>query len=240
MASACYPPDNVLVLVDALRASATVCCLLYRGAEALYVAGEVEEARQLQADNPGWLICGERGGVKLPGFDLGNSPTEILGRDLHGKTVVFTSSNFAYRLVAARAASAMLVGTSVNASACCQKALSVAGNGSGRVIIVPAGHTDAPLEEAEEDWAATSLLADRLVQSGAELEGQTKVKVIAYMERIRQEGLSRIFANCQHGRALAGIGYSADVSWCAGVDILPVVPALKGSSDGFPLLAPMP
>lgn len=235
VASTSYPLDGVLILVDALRASATVCCLLHQGVGAVYVAGEVEEARRFQADKPDCLTCGERGGVKLPGFDLGNSPTEILARDLRGKSVVFTSSNFAYRLVAAQKARALLVGTSVNASACCRGALCLAGNGNGRIVIVPAGHTDAPLEEAEEDWAASSLLAQRLLEAGAELGEETKAKVTAYTGRIRREALSGIFTDSRHGRALAGIGYGEDVTWCAGVDVLSVVPtlALGGS---FPFL----
>jgi 2-phosphosulfolactate phosphatase len=35
---------------------------------------------------------GERKGKKLPGFDYGNSPTEIQAIDFSGKTVIQTTS----------------------------------------------------------------------------------------------------------------------------------------------------
>jgi len=225
-----YAMDGVLILVDALRASATVCCLLHQGAKHVTVVDDVQQARDIRTKRPNVVTCGERGGVKIAGFDLGNSPTEILKADLRGKSVVFTSSNFAYRLVAARQAEHLLVGTCINASACCREALALAENGASRIAIIPAGHTDAPLEEAEEDWAASSLLARMLIEAGAEPEELIAFKVAGYGNRIEREGLSGIFTNSRHGKALASLGYAEDVSWCAGVDVFSVVPHLSAAS----------
>jgi 2-phosphosulfolactate phosphatase len=234
--STSYPLDGVIILIDALRASATVCCLFHQGAKQIRVTDKVEQARTFKAENPDLLACGERGGVKLAGFDLGNSPTEVLASDLSGKGVIFTSSNFTYRLVAAQRAKALLVGTSINVSTCCENALSRAEGENCGITIVPAGHTDAPFEEAEEDWAAASLLAQNLVELGAELGEETEEKVAHYLKRIEREGLSGIFNNSRHGRILASMGYAEDVAWCAGIDVLPVLPALSNSADGLPLL----
>ena len=49
----------------------------------------IDEARALKAAHPDWLLVGERHGRRLPGFDCGNSPTEVLAvPDLAGRTLV--------------------------------------------------------------------------------------------------------------------------------------------------------
>ena len=39
------------------------------------------------------VLCGERGGEKIEGFDLGNSPLEFRAERVEGKTLVCTTTN---------------------------------------------------------------------------------------------------------------------------------------------------
>lgn len=80
------------VVVDTFRAFSTAAYLLDAGVATLLLADSVDEARTLAAA-AGGLLCGEEGGVRPAGFDLGNSPGEVLEHDgLRGATVVQRTS----------------------------------------------------------------------------------------------------------------------------------------------------
>ena len=66
-------PDTTLdtiIVIDVLRMTTTACALFSRSLSELTVVAEVEAARTLAAAEEA-LLLGERGGVKLPGFDGG-------------------------------------------------------------------------------------------------------------------------------------------------------------------------
>src|SRR5262249_8057046 len=100
-AGCCWAREQraVAVGVDALRASATITLLLHRGASEVIVVKEVSEAYAYRCAHPETVLVGERGGLKVMGFDFGNSPTEIQRADVEGKCVTFTSTTGAQCLV---------------------------------------------------------------------------------------------------------------------------------------------
>ncbi len=80
------------VVIDVFRACAAACHAVAAGAARLVPAGSVEDALALKRAHPEFLLMGERGCLKPEGFDFGNSPTEILGADLAGRTLVHATS----------------------------------------------------------------------------------------------------------------------------------------------------
>jgi len=77
---------GVVVLIDALRASATIITALQMGMAAVKPVRSPEEC-------VGEVTAGERGGRKLPNCRHGNSPTELAGHSYPGKTLVITTTN---------------------------------------------------------------------------------------------------------------------------------------------------
>lgn len=80
------------VVIDVFRAAATACHAVAAGAARIIPADSVEQALELKAAHPEFVLMGERGCLKPEGFDFGNSPTEIKDADLSGKTVVQATS----------------------------------------------------------------------------------------------------------------------------------------------------
>lgn len=68
--------DRTVVVLDVLRATSTMVSALAAGARAIYPAGNPEEAVRLLSSlgREDTLLCGERKGLKVEGFHLGNSP----------------------------------------------------------------------------------------------------------------------------------------------------------------------
>jgi 2-phosphosulfolactate phosphatase len=110
---------GVVVVIDVLRASTTICHALAAGARAVIPCLEVEEARQLAAQFPPGeaVLGGERKGLRIEGFDLGNSPSEYTPATVGGKTVIFTTTNGTRAMTQCRGAARVLIGTFVNLSA---------------------------------------------------------------------------------------------------------------------------
>ena len=109
--------QGLCVVIDVFRAFTTAAVALAQGAEAVVPVATVEEALRLRGENPGWLVMGERGGVKVSGFDYGNSPAELLGLDLSGRTLIQTTSAGTQGLYAAAQCHEVLAGAFVTAEA---------------------------------------------------------------------------------------------------------------------------
>lgn len=108
-----------VVVIDVLRASTTAAAALAGGADCLRPCESVEEARaladELKAAGESVLVGGERGGLRIEGFDLGNSPREYAREVVAGKTIVFTTTNGTRALRAVGSARRILFAAAVNA-----------------------------------------------------------------------------------------------------------------------------
>ena len=83
---------GITAVIDVFRAFSVEGYCFYKGAETVIPIGDVNLAYKLKEENPDYLLAGERHGAILPGFDFGNSPSQLLNFDLEGKTVVHTTS----------------------------------------------------------------------------------------------------------------------------------------------------
>ncbi len=90
-------PAHLAVVIDVLRATSTATQALASGYRRVLVAGTIERALELRKS--GRVLAGERGGIKPPGFDQGNSPAEVTER--HGDELVLTTTNGAPAIMAA-------------------------------------------------------------------------------------------------------------------------------------------
>lgn len=110
-----------VVVIDVLRASTTICASIANGATCVKPFLEFEQAQQwAQAENVNELVVltgGERGGEKLPGFDLGNSPLEYAPARVAGKKIAFSTTNGTRAMEKCRAADQVVIGAFCNLSA---------------------------------------------------------------------------------------------------------------------------
>jgi 2-phosphosulfolactate phosphatase len=214
----------VAVVVDALRASATIVCLLQRGAAEVLAVKQVNEAYAYRQAHPEALLVGERGGLKIEGFDFGNSPTEVQRADVQGRQVVFTSTTGAQRLVDCLGATAIFVGTTINASAVARQVAALALAENVPIVIIPAGLATDPSVVAEEDWLGATMLAARL---DLPLHQASDQPFQQYQRLIQSPGLLQGFLTSSHGQKLMHLGFTHDIHLCAQVDLIAdIVPTL--------------
>ena len=108
---------GLTVIIDVFRAFTVESYFAKNNAARIIPVGDVETALQYRAEHPGTILCGERGGAKIEGFDYGNSPSQLEHVDFTGKTVIHTTSAGTQGIVNAAAADEILAGSLVAAKA---------------------------------------------------------------------------------------------------------------------------
>ncbi|HEY6958782.1 MAG TPA: 2-phosphosulfolactate phosphatase [Candidatus Limnocylindria bacterium] len=144
------------VIVDVYRAFTTAAFCVAAGAREVILVADHEQALALKRDDPSLFLTGEIGGRPIPGFDAGNSPSQILPLDLADRRVVQRTSSGTQGVVAATKADAILLGSFVIADATVRYLASRAND----VTVVSMGERGA--HEASEDDACAAYLAARL------------------------------------------------------------------------------
>jgi len=81
----------IVVLVDILRATTTICTAFENGVQAIIPVATIEEAKQLKEQ--GFLVASEQDGMKLDFADFGNSSFSFTRERVEGKTLVYCTTN---------------------------------------------------------------------------------------------------------------------------------------------------
>jgi 2-phosphosulfolactate phosphatase len=109
--------SGLTVIIDVFRAFSTACYVIANGATKIIPIGQIDQAYSIKEQNPDYILIGERNEQKPPGFDFGNSPSQLLKGDLNGKTIVHTTSSGTQGIVNAKNADEIITGSFVNAGA---------------------------------------------------------------------------------------------------------------------------
>ena len=108
---------GIAIIIDVFRAFTVEPIIIKNGAKKLIVIGDKEIAYNLKKGNSDYILIGERGGIKLPNFDYGNSPSQIEKVDFTNKVVVHTTSCGTQGIVNSINAKEIITGSLVNISA---------------------------------------------------------------------------------------------------------------------------
>ena len=221
-----------IVVVDVLRSCTTIATALRNGAAKVIPVAAVEEAMRLSQtmDVKQRLLCGERDGVKVNGFDLGNSPREYDKGRVEGKTLLFASTNASPIMAGLLAGFEQRLLSYVNVSAVAEAVRKVGGD----LTIVCAGRNG---RLSLEDTACAGALIRKLMEGGggkaatAKTAGKPALNDAAEMaaayDRAHGADPEKILRRSDHGRYLIELGFEDDIPLCAEVDSVPVVPVLR-------------
>jgi 2-phosphosulfolactate phosphatase len=181
--------DFVVVLVDVLRATTTICTAIANGVEAIIPVASHAEARRLKAE--GFLVASEKDGVQVDFADFGNSAFSFTADRIAGKTLVYCTTNGTRALEIAKRASSIAIGAFVNISAVTEW---LAGQQKHVVILCSGWKNKFCLEDAIFAGALTRRLLDTgLFQSDCDsasasmdLWGVAQGDVLGYIEKAAQ------------------------------------------------------
>ena len=216
-------PGRVQVVIDCIRATSTIAQALAAGYERVVCVGEIADALRERA--PRVVLGGEREGVRIEGFDLGNSPAEY--EVPQGSTLVLTTTNGTRAILrAADEAEIVLIGAMSCLEPVARAVARLAGDGD--VAIRCAGVRG---EVALDDVYVAGRLVERIEELAGPAfltDGARTARAIA---RAYAEPLAAL-ADSQSARDLDGTGHEPDIAWCALESVFDIVPRVSGISAG--------
>jgi len=252
---------GVAVVIDVLRATTTMVHALAAGCDAIIPCLEIDEARAIASKLPegSGVLAGERQGLPIEGFDLGNSPGDCTPEICSGKTVVMTTTNGTRAIHASLEADQVLIAAFVNRSATVDLLKKL-----GKPIHLVCAGTDGLISwedtlfagsiAQELDALAWEEIETKALDHRSDSDQETELTVLANdqaeiaasnwreTEMIMQEGyeLFDALADGRGGRRVIELGLEADLNDAAAIDRFPfavellrdplrIVPAREGA-----------
>jgi 2-phosphosulfolactate phosphatase len=211
-----------VAVVDVLRATTTIATALANGAAGVIPVAEPEDAIALgnRLGRDRVLFGGERHSLRIAGFDLDNSPASFTEDAIAGKTIVLTTTNGTRALRAVSNAASVRTAALVNRTAVAD----ALAHEDGDVVIVCAGEANG---FALEDALGAGALVDTLLALIDDVELCDGARAAALLYRAVANRLADAIASADHAQALANKGFARDVTRCAALDTLTVVPTLR-------------
>jgi 2-phosphosulfolactate phosphatase len=148
--------DAIIVIIDVLRASSSICTAFSNGAYSIIPVAEIFEAKEYK--NRGYLVAAERDGYVLDFADFGNSPYNFTRDRVEGKTIVYSTTNGTRLINLASSSYKTVIGTFINISAVTEWLL----NQDHDVILFCAGWKD---KINLEDTLCAGAFAEKLLNS---------------------------------------------------------------------------
>ncbi len=213
--------DDIAVVTDILRASSVIVAALAAGAKCVRPFLEIDEAIEAAKLDSDALLCGERTGIMVPGFDLGNSPSDFTSDRCRGRTAFMTTTNGTRAILSATGAMLVQILAFTNMSATVGSLKGF----EGTVHLVGSG-TDG--YESWEDVLACGMAADRLISAGFEAaDDTTRIAVAMFRNELEGEDptkaafrtkLGQVLRQGRGGRRVREIGLEKDIDEVARID----------------------
>lgn len=177
---------GIAVIIDVFRAFTVEAYLMNNGAKKIIPVGDMEIAYNYKDKNQDAILVGERYGKILPGFDYGNSPSQLENVDLKDKIIVHTTSAGTQGIANAKNAQEILTGSLVNAKAIAEY---IRRNKYEDVSLVCMG-LEAVSETEEDNLCAyyiKSLLENKLMELKDEIEKLKHTSGAKFFDKEQQE-----------------------------------------------------
>jgi 2-phosphosulfolactate phosphatase len=213
--------DARVVVIDVLRASSTILEALMNGAPFVVPVASPEHAftAKKQYAEKDVLLCGERQGIKVAGFDMGNSPTEFTREKINGRIIIMSSTNGTKAIDFASNAKQVMIGCFRNVAAI----VGTLNDDDTNIVLLGSGKLG---QFCMEDMVCAGNMIDMfLSKKGLELSDSAMAAHDLYLHY--QKNLLGIMQHCEHGRYLASLGFGDDVVFCSRQNVYTRVPILQ-------------
>ncbi|MEH0155480.1 2-phosphosulfolactate phosphatase [Limibacter armeniacum] len=208
---------KIAVVTDILRATSCMVAGIGSGAEQIVPVAQKEEVNPYK--EKGFVTAGERGGEKIEGFDIGNSPFEHMEIAQKGKSVVMTTTNGTVAITkSAVEAKQVIIGAFLNISSVVQYLKE-----SGKDIVIVCSGWKGMF--SMEDTLFAGALVDRL-ESVAEIVDDAALSSMSLYRAVSGDLLGYM-QNASHAKRLSGLKAVKDLEYCMTKDEFDVIPVLK-------------
>ena len=218
----CMTPDliqhfnlegKIVIVVDIFRATSCIVTGLAYGVKTIYPVATIDQCMAYQ--KKGMIIAGERGGQKVDGFDIGNSPYEYMNDEFQGKDIAVTTTNGTQAIISSKGADQILIGAFLNLRAIADYILDQDKN----IIIHCAGWKG--MINIEDSLFAGALINE--IKSSHQPSGDA-AHMASDLYLYHQMDLIHASHNSSHAKRLAAFGIEKDLDFCMEMSLYSIVP----------------
>ncbi|AFY95855.1 2-phosphosulfolactate phosphatase family protein [Chamaesiphon minutus] len=212
------------IAIDVLRATSTIAAALKSGAEAIQAFSNMDMLMEVSDKWPSELRLrgGERGGAKVVGCDLGNSPLDCTPEVVGGKRLFISTTNGTRTLQRIQDAKIVLAAALVNRQAIVDYVIA---QEPETVWMVGSGwEGDYSLEDSVCAGAIADSIITKLNVPLSDVAGNDELVASIALYRQWKDNLLDLFYLASHGQRLVRLECFADLKFCATPDTLDIIP----------------
>ena len=219
--------DKNVIILDVLRATTTISVALTNGAKEIIPTENISTAVRVAKGSKNSLLCGERNGKIVDGFNLGNSPLEYTPEAVKDKSLIFSTTNGTVSIIKSRFAKLCLLCSFVNMSSIVDFVNSI----DEDFTIICSGKLN---EFCLEDAVCAGMFLSKL-NSGRNIEMKDSEvaslnlsnDLAMIMNVPSQDKILKMFYLSEHGKYLSSLGFDTDLELCSKIDSYPSIPMFK-------------
>ncbi|MEQ8470673.1 MAG: 2-phosphosulfolactate phosphatase [Marinoscillum sp.] len=221
----CLTPDligqydldgKIVVVVDIFRATSCIVTGLAYGVKSIYPVSTVDECFEM--GKQGYITAGERGGKKIDGFKIGNSPFEYMQEEFKDQSIAVTTTNGTKAILASLSAKEILIGAFLNL----HSLANYLATSNNDVVIHCAGWKGTV---NTEDTLFAGALIDEM-KSTHKLSGDSS-HIAHNLYQYNRNDLMQVANASSHARRLATFGIERDIAFCMDQSLYSVIPVYR-------------
>ena len=214
--------DRNVVVIDVLRTSTTMTAGLFNGAKEIIPTTDAATAGLIGRNSMGEaLLCGERNGRIIHGFNLGNSVKEFTNPVVQDKTLIFSTTNGTPAIIKSKFAKNCIIASFVNISTGAEYLKTLKKD----FIILCSGKT---AEFSLEDTVCAGMLIELTIKTSEEKYQLTDSALGAVkLFSAYRDNIAGMLQESEHGKFLRDLGFADDLDACSRVDSFSCLPVLK-------------
>lgn len=213
---------KTVVVADVLRASSTIVTALQNGARGVIPVGDMGEASKISqnVDSDHYLLCGEKDGVKIDGFDLGNSPKEYSPEVVRDKTLILNTTNGTKAIKKSLSAEAVYIASFLNLDA----VVNALRDDPNDIVLICSGWRG---RMSLEDLLLAGNIIYNLCEGKLQDESRDGAKVAFGLYEKFGQDLEGVITHSNHAYRLRDIVGEDDIVYCCRVNTTDVLPVLN-------------
>ena len=214
--------DKTVVIIDVLRASSTIVTAFMSGAKAIIPVGDMGEASKIaqNVDSDNYLLCGEKDGERIEGYDLGNSPLEYTKEIVEGKNLIFNTTNGTKAIKKSLGSTKTYIASFLNVGAIVEEL----NKQKNDIVLVCAGWKG---RLAFEDMLLAGNIIYLMSDGNLPNDSRDGAKVAFGLYDKYGDDISTVIHQSNHAMRLKDIIGTSDIDYCCQVDITDMLPRLK-------------
>ena len=214
--------DKTVVMIDVLRASSTMVTALHNGAKGVIAVEDMDDASKFShnLDAESFILSGEKDGITIEGYDLGNSPLEHTEEVVKDKTIILNTTNGTKAIRRCGLADRIIVGSFLNLQAIVDHLRQL----DEEVVLVCAGWRG---RLSLEDILCAGNIIYELCSGQLPESARDGAKVAFGLYEKFGDDIENSIKSSNYAVRLDGIVSEDDLSYCCQRSILQVLPVLN-------------